>query len=330
MDTALTSTTANRLTTTTDATLAKALAEYAHAARGAVADNTARALRADTRTFAAWCAEQGVPHLPATPGTVASYIDDMSTQGRAVSTVRRYVASIARLHRAAGVNTPTGDDVVRLALTRAARTQGTRQQQAKGLTRRDIDVILHTLRGDQLTNMRDRALFAVAYDTLCRRSELVALRVEDVSVNAEDGSGSVLVRRGKTDQEGQGNTRYLAPDTMRYLSAWLTTADITAGPIFRGVRRGGNVQVMALEAGTVAKIFKARAAAAGVDAKHVSGHSTRVGAAQDLAGANMELSAMMQAGGWKSPSMPARYGEHLTVKRGAMAQLAARQGRQGK
>jgi integrase len=48
---------------------------------------------------------------------------------------------------------------------------------------------------------RERALLAVAYDTMARRSELVALDVEDLSF-MEDGSGRVIIRRSKTDQGG--------------------------------------------------------------------------------------------------------------------------------
>lgn len=40
----------------------------------------------------------------------------------------------------------------------------------------------------------------------------------------------------------------------------------------------------------------------------VSGHSTRVGAAQDLAELDIDLAAIMQAGG-KSPRMPLQYAE---------------------
>ncbi len=42
-----------------------------------------------------------------------------------------------------------------------------------------------------------------------------------------------------------------------------------------------------------------------------------------MTGAGIEFAAIMQAGGWKSPVMPARYGERLQARRGAMAKLAA-------
>jgi hypothetical protein len=47
---------------------------------------------------------------------------------------------------------------------------------------------------------------AVAYDTMCRREELVSLMVEDIA-EAGDESGSVLIRRSKTDTTGEGQQR---------------------------------------------------------------------------------------------------------------------------
>ncbi len=72
---------------------------------------------------------------------------------------------------------------------------------------------------------------------------------------------------------------------------------------------------------------KRRAKAAGVDPAGLSGHSSRVGAAQDLVAADLGIAEVMQAGGWKTPTMVARYTEHLAARRGAMSKLAARQGR---
>lgn len=83
----------------------------------------------------------------------------------------------------------------------------------------------------------------------------------------------------------------------------------------------------------VGEIFKARARAVGVEESGVpgegavSGHSLRVGAAQDLLAAGFGLPAIQQAGDWTSPTMPARYGERIAAGEGAMAQLAEKQGR---
>lgn len=82
----------------------------------------------------------------------------------------------------------------------------------------------------------------------------------------------------------------------------------------------------ALTAGEVARIFKGLAARAGLGAASVSGHSCRVGMAQDLAGFGAELTELMVADRWRSSTMPARYAERATAGRGAVAQYYTRHG----
>jgi integrase/recombinase XerD len=59
----------------------------------------------------------------------------------------------------------------------------------------------------------------------------------------------------------------------------------------------------------------------------VSGHSTRVGATQDLAALDIDLAAITQAGGWKSTRMPLQYAEKIDATRSGMARAAAATGR---
>jgi hypothetical protein len=65
---------------------------------------------------------------------------------------------------------------------------------------------------------------------------------------------------------------------------------------------------------------------AGIDPAMISGHSARVGMSQDLVAAGADLAAVMQAGRWKTPTMPARYAEHLLAAKGAVAQYYQRRG----
>jgi hypothetical protein len=55
-------------------------------------------------------------------------------------------------------------------------------------------------------------------------------------------------------------------------------------------------------------------------AEDVSGHSCRVGMAQDLVASGAELASVMQVGRWKTAAMPARYSENLIATRGAVAE----------
>lgn len=45
---------------------------------------------------------------------------------------------------------------------------------------------------ESLRGLRNRAMLLVGYDTLCRRSELVSLRVEDISVQLLDRKNKII------------------------------------------------------------------------------------------------------------------------------------------
>jgi integrase len=120
--------------------------------------------------------------------------------------------------------------------------------------------------------------------------------------------------------------RFLATDTMRHIEAWCRAAGVTGGHLFRAVGKAGRVGD-ALTPGDVARVFKQMADGAGIAAAGISGHSSRVGAAQDMAQAGIELPPIMQAGGWKTAEMVARYTARLDARRSGAAKLAVIQDR---
>lgn len=305
-----------------DAAIAARLAAYQVKAEGALSGNTERALRADTAVFTAWCLENDHSALPASPDTVAAFVNAEAAT-KAPATVRRYVSSVARLHRAAGLENPTTDETVKLALKRMARASGTRQKQVAALNRTQIDRMLATA-GNRLIDFRDKALVAVAYDLLARRSELVALDLEDLKF-AEDGTGTALIRRSKTDQSGEGAVGFLAADTVEYVKRWIEAAKLREGALFRSVSKGGKVGDR-LQDRDVPRILKRLAKVASLELDP-SGHSLRVGVAQDMTASGFGTAEIMQAGRWKSPVMVARYSENQQARRGATAKLAAIQNR---
>ena len=216
---------------------------------------------------------------------------------------------------------------MRLALLRMHRRKGRRQYQARGLIWPLRERLIEAA-GDRLIDRRNRALLAVAYDAMLRRSELVSLQVGDLFVDRQ-GDATLLVRRSKADGEARGEALYIAPDTVALVRAWLEPAGITRGRLFRSVGKGDRLGER-LHASQVPRIFKAMARRAGLPAELVndlSGHSTRVGAAQDMIAAGIELPAILQAGRWKSVAMVNRYGERLLARRSGAAQLARLQRR---
>ena len=113
------------------------------------------------------------------------------------------------------------------------------------------------------------------------------------------------------------------------MKVWLKHARIDEGELFR--RLIGQDKVGGpLNPGSIAPIFRRVAQWIGLPEKvvrRVSGHSTRVGATQDLAALDIDLAAITQAGGWKSTRMPLQYAERFDAGRSGMARAAEKAGR---
>jgi integrase len=231
------------------------------------------------------------------------------------------------LHESYRRPNPCSGEAVRLALKKMGRETSVRQAQARALGWDEIKQFIETA-GKGLRADRERAMLCVAYETLARRGELVELEFRDIEF-WPNGTGQALIRRGKTDAEGQGRVAYLSRETVKWLKIWLDHANISEGPVFR--RLIGRDEIGdALHPGSIAPIFKRVAQWIGMPARfvdQVSGHSTRGGAAQDLAALDIDLAAITQAGGWKSTRMPLQYAEKINAARSGMARAAAATGR---
>lgn len=293
--------------------LAAEAAAYAAQARAAA---TLRAYRADWRDFAAWCQERQTSALPAAPDTVALYITDLA-RTRAVSTIRRRLASIAQAHRAQGLESPTGAPVVRQVLRGIRRAKGVAPRQKAAADLAVIRAMVATL-DESLQGLRDRAILLLGFAGAFRRSELARLTVADLEFVSE--GVIVTLRRSKTDQEGAGAVKGIpyganpATCPVRALRAWLDASGITAGPLFRSVWKGGRrLRPRALPDRAIAEVVKRAAAAAGYDPARFSGHSLRAGLATAAAAAGVEERAIMEQTGHTTTRTVRRY-----IRRGAL------------
>lgn len=306
-------------------------------ARDVYPPNTQKAWRHDWAVFIEYCEPAKQSPLPASPETVAGFVTACREAGKKPATVRRYLSTIALAHRVAKLVNPCDDEAVQLELKGLTNARSSRQRQARALGWEQIKQFLGTA-GESLPATRERALLCVAYDTMARRSELVALNVEDLAF-LPDGTGRALIRRSKTDQAGEGHSAYLSRDTVRHLQRWLEAVQIMEGAVFRRIIGRGTAKDLSngrgrighrLSVDGVAQAFKRVARWIKLpeeEVRQVSGHSIRVGATQDLLTLNIDLASVMQAGRWKTNRMPMRYGEHVLAARGGMARAAEAQGR---
>src|SRR6202000_2862981 len=91
-----------------------ALLEWQAMAEGAYSPNTLRAQKADGAIFQAFCESKGESYLPAEPKVIRAFIDHSVKEGKKPATIRRYAATIGRIHVAAGLLNPCTSEHVRL------------------------------------------------------------------------------------------------------------------------------------------------------------------------------------------------------------------------
>lgn len=274
---------------------------------GAYAPSTMRAYRADVEAFEAWCGEHGISApFPASVDTVCHFLED---QGRtkAPSTVQRRLYAIRKVHRLLNLPDPTHHEEINLSYRRVRRSKTVRPKQAKGLTRAYLDRFLDS-EPETPWGLRNRAMLSLGYELLTRRSELVALRTGDLEERG-DGTLRVLIPRSKADPYGSGRLAFTSRETTRLVQAWIEWRGPKIDWLFCPIYHGKPIN-RSLETTTVKRLVKNAARRVGLDPADVdafSGHSMRVGAAQDLLRRGFDTAAIMRAGGWKSVNILARY-----------------------
>jgi integrase len=94
---------------------------------------------------------------------------------------------------------------------------------------------------------------------------------------------------------------------VRSLQAWLESARIVDGPVFRSLDRFQRVQSARLSDKAVALIVKRRAKAVGLDPARYAGHSLRAGLATGAAAAGASERVIMAQTGHRTADMVRRY-----------------------
>ena len=187
-----------------------------------------------------------------------------------------------------------------------------RPRQARGITPDILNKMIRT-QPDNVMGIRNATLLRVGYEILARRSEITALKLDDVTF-LEDGTAKIIIRRGKADPYGSGRSGQLSRQTVSQLQKWLQCHNPNSERLFQPIYK--NVSIPRSISYTTVKrvIFKSLGASGVDDVGAYSSHSLRVGAAQELLRRGHRTSTIMQAGGWKSVNVLARYLEEAEVR----------------
>ena len=248
---------------------------------------------------------------PATDALLARYLGVLFDRGRAPPSAVHLVAAVryaakecagAGLRSTDPVGPATKERLERFHREGAERGTG----QVRGISWKEAEAMCRCAEApDDLAGKRDAAIISCASDALLRVAEVSGLNVDDVTF-LPDGTARIRIRRSKTDQRGRGAVQYLRARTADRLRRWMGAGRIGSGALFRPVDRWGRVSDRRLGPDSVRAAIKRRAREAGIEGR-VSGHSLRIGSAQELAERGASLAELQKDGRWKDPSMPALY-----------------------
>ncbi len=287
---------------------------------GAYAKATIRAYKADVGDFIKFCERNKLEALPAASSAISGYINHLMDKGQSSASIRRAVAAIATIHTLNEYSNPTLTPEVKIEMKRMHRRIGRYSHQAEAITKEILNDMIGTINDNSLRSLRNKAMLTVAYDTMCRRSELVDIEISDINKRVIDRKTNIyatviLLRKSKTDQEAHGRWMTISSQTSDTLEKWIKHSNINSGKVFRGIDRNNRLTKQ-LTSAHVSRIYKRIAAQAGFDenfVKRVSGHSTRVGAAQDLLLSGASLAMIMTKGRWLKSDTVMRYVEKIGI-----------------
>lgn len=269
--------------------------DYIHAA---TSNNTRKAYQSDVRHFINW---GGL--LPASPESIVNYLHQYAAVLNP-RTLHRRLTAIKQWHLTQGFSDPTSHPYIRKTLTGIKNTHGKPKDKAPALTLDDLKKIVSALsKSVRLIDIRNNALMQLGFFGAFRRSELVAIKWEDVTFSKE--GIEIVILRSKTDQSGEGQVCAIPNGNddvcaVRALKLWQEYSGLNEGYIFRGISKSENILSHVIKSNQVNLIIKQIAHDFDLEnASDYSAHSLRRGFATEAAKHNAPFQSIMRQGRWK-------------------------------
>lgn len=269
--------------------------DYIHAA---TSNNTRKAYQSDIRHFINW---GGL--LPASPDVIVNYLHQHASLLNP-RTLHRRLTAIKQWHLTQDFSDPTSHSYVRKTLTGIKNTHGKPKDKAPPLTLDHLKKIVSVVtRSARLIDIRNNALIQLGFFGAFRRSELIAIKWEDVTFLKE--GVEIIIPRSKTDQSGEGQVCAIpngndAVCAVRALKLWQEYSGLSKGCIFRAIVKSQTISSHGIKSNQVNLIIKKVARECHLEnADDFSAHSLRRGFATESAKRNAPFQSIMRQGRWK-------------------------------
>ncbi|MES2520696.1 MAG: site-specific integrase [Bacteroidota bacterium] len=221
--------------------------------------NTQRAYKADLENFNKWCEMNGQIAFPVSPETLAAYVSHLADTCK-WATINRRLATISKLHQLSNLDTPTQNRIFRIVMEGIKRTNGIRQKQAPVFKLNILKQLLREFNIETNAGLRNKTLLLLGFTGAFRRSELVALNVNDLSFT--DEGLIVSMQKSKTNQYGDYEEKaiFYSPEAVlcpiRTLQMWTQRLEKTTNAIFVRVLKGDKITSDRLTDKTVNNLVK--------------------------------------------------------------------------
>ncbi len=221
--------------------------------------NTQRAYKSDLQNFNDWCEINGQVPFPVSPETLAAYVSHLADSCK-WATINRRLAAISKLHQVNNLDTPTQNRIFRVVMEGIKRTKGIRQKQAPAFKLHILKQLLRDFDTELNANLRNKAILLLGFTGAFRRSELVALNVEDL--NFTDDGLIVSLQKSKTNQYGDYEEKaiFYSPEavlcSIRTLQKWIERLEKSSDALFVRVRKGDKITTDRLTDKTVNDLVK--------------------------------------------------------------------------
>ena len=294
-----------------------------------------------------FCVDAGRKESFADAETVGLWIDHLVGSGMKPNTVSLKVYGVSSALQLAGFPNPIGkiNELKLKSIRQDAAKAGSGVKEAQGLTAQDLYKIESYLSSDEkpysrqnaetveLRKARNRALILMGFVGCFRISELLAVDVEAVQVEA--GFMCIAMTWSKTSKDGQTRYKQITRNhanrdmcPVQAFQEWLRLSGIESGRVFRSIGHGGQVKQKADKKGNMLsyqgalKVMRSVCKRAGIaDYNKYATHSMRRGHAEHALASGADFADVQEAGGWSDTQMPKRYGRKAAAARSTSAKM---------